>query len=138
MNEALAQLSVGGIFAILVIRETLNFVRPIIRKRNGKPESKIQVECLHSSNIIQAFRDGLRGHESETLERFGPVITQVDELHRWHSKTDASGAFAWYGDKATLKDIKEAIQEQTQKQTEHYIRMQMTLKEIAKNGNGKD
>lgn len=131
MDANLTQVGVGAV-TLLLLKETFAFVKFFIdkskEKKNGAP--KVQVECLHADKIVDAFKGGF-ADTSKTLRL-------TEDIHRWHEKTDDTGAFVWYGDKVLLKEIKEAIDEQTAIQREAYYDMQSSLRKIAQNGNGKD
>lgn len=66
MNDIMMQLGVGGIFAILVIREVFTFLRSRVDK---------------SSDLDVVVRD---------------VKIRVDELYRWHDVRDEDGTPIWY------------------------------------------
>ena len=70
-TDVLQQLGIGGIFAVLLVREVLSFFR---EKGNG---------------------NGSIFTRSERTE-WSTVVDQVRDLHIWHAKTDASGTPIWY------------------------------------------
>jgi hypothetical protein len=92
--EQLTQVGVGGIFAILVIREVFNF----LQKR----------KTPNGDNGVQFHRElDTKVNEIKSLTR---------ELHKWHSVTDMEGVPVWYVRKSLEKSIGELatnIKEQT-------------------------
>lgn len=70
MDSALTQLGVGGIFAILVLKQVFEFIDK--RKQNGNGSKSAPCQ----------------------LREPGRVEGQLDELHRWH-RPDSSGRQSW-------------------------------------------
>lgn len=91
--EHLTEIGIGGIFAILVLREVFNFLQK--KKTNGY-------------NDVQFHRElGTKVNEIKSLTK---------ELHKWHSVTDMEGVPVWYVRKSLEKSIGELatnIKEQT-------------------------
>ena len=69
MESALVQLGVGGIFALMVLKEVFGF---LTRKRNGNPWGNVS---------------------SDTVRR---LLDQIRELHTLHDQKDDDGVPVWY------------------------------------------
>ena len=88
VGQILTQLGVGGILVIIVLREVLGFLRPILEKRaatsreenEDKPEEKptkpaagpAPVECLHNCNFDAMSR--------EKLARIDEKLARLEEM----------------------------------------------------------
>lgn len=66
MHELMLQLGVGGILAILVLREVFSFLRS---RGNNNIDLTAEIRC---------------------------VKTRIDELYRWHDVRDEDGTPIWY------------------------------------------
>jgi len=65
--DVMTDVGVGGILALLIIREVLNFLKD--RKRSNDDNAK---------------------------DAWNEAIRQIHELHTWHAKTDQDGVPVWY------------------------------------------
>lgn len=74
----LTGIGVGGIFAMLVIREVLNFLRARQYQRD------IADPTCNSSKIAEIHSD------------VRVIRDKVLELHRWHDQVDEDGVRVWY------------------------------------------
>ena len=84
MDHAITQIGIGGIFAILVIREVLNF----LGKKKDSPSSAKTCEF-----------------DKETKDLLFKLKNQVDDLYKWHDQRDADGVPVWY----IRRSLEEAI-----------------------------
>jgi len=82
--EAFSQLGIGGIFAILVIREVMTFLKT--KNETKAPESGVLSIC------------------KDTLEK---ILRMQKDLHEWH-KPDQNGEQSWKGHR-----LAEAIERNT-------------------------
>jgi len=82
----LTQLGIGGIFAILMIREVLNFLKT--RKDMGASVGDV-------------------GQRPFVQDRFDRMERQVRELYTWHAREDTDGVKIWY----TRPSLERAIRE---------------------------
>ena len=96
--EALTQLGVGGIFAVLVIRSVLDFLAKREATKNG----------------------GARGttstHGMMATQQLNDLVRQVRELHEWHAKEDDDGVKVWYVRKSleqSIARLADAAEQQT-------------------------
>lgn len=90
MSETLTQLGIGGVLAIMVLKETFGFVRG--QKRN------VASGCSRPEDV-------------EEIKRM------IKDLHTWHQKEDEDGVKVWYIRKSlerAIKDLSEVIQQQTE------------------------
>lgn len=98
MDQYIQQIGIGGIFAILVIREVLNF----LEKRRASEVKAHEPPCQKAQADLSAVR------------------TEVGDLHAWHDRRDAEGVPIWYFRKSyeqklerietELKALRETIQ----------------------------
>jgi hypothetical protein len=79
-DSILLQLGVGGIFAIMVIREVLGF----LRDRKGGATSE---------------------EGAKTRELVHQVKSKLDELHKWHDVRDDEQVPVWYVRKSLEREI---------------------------------
>lgn len=86
-NSALLQLGVGGIFAILIIREVLSF----LKTRNGKGDGARHIE-----------------------ELIGAMARETSDLHNWHMPDDR-GEQTWKNAqlREAIQDMKTVVQNNT-------------------------
>lgn len=92
--DALTQLGVGGIFAVLVIRSFVELVKALKGATNGKASG---------------------GHEQITKDTKEITIdtnNKVKTLHSLHSKTNADGLPVWYFPQSIIQDQKEIAKTQ--------------------------
>ena len=80
MDELLTQVGVGGIFAILVIREVFSF----LEKRNGKKEGD------------QTLEGKLVSIGKENLSIAKEINDTVTKTHDMHDVRDGDGEFVWW------------------------------------------
>jgi len=93
MNEALTQLGVGGIFAILVIRSFIELTKAM-KNKNG---------------------NGTGGHEQicqDTKKLAIDTNDKVKTLHSMHGKTNPDGLPVWYFPQSFVQDQKEIAKAQ--------------------------
>jgi len=82
-GDSITQLCVGGIFALLVIREVFAFIS---KRKNGITDERIGCQF----NGISEFHDRLqRWIERDDL---GEISRMVCDLHEWHNISDGSVA----------------------------------------------
>ena len=101
MDDALLQLGVGGIFALMIIKEVFNF----LSKRNGGSKAN-----LDDSTISRKVSKDLSPKVDESLHI-------LRDLHEWHSKTDEDGVKVWYVRRSlerTIDDLSDAIKAQNE------------------------
>jgi hypothetical protein len=77
--DDLTQLGIGGLTAVLVIREVLTFLRDR-RNSQGNDDNDANLSTL---------------------------CQQVGELHQWHSVTDGNGVKVWYVRRSLEEAIRE-------------------------------
>lgn len=70
MDDMMTQLGVGGILAILMVREVLNFLKSKQPTQNGETQ--------------------------RLFVKLDQVTRHVADLHKWHDKTDEDGVPVWY------------------------------------------
>jgi len=96
MNDVITHLGVGGIFAILVIREVLNFIKPtrtveLKRDQNGNPVLCVSREefethkghVQYKDNCVQIVRridENFQVRKADMDKRFDKVETCLGEL----------------------------------------------------------
>ena len=89
--DYVAQLGVGGIFAILVIREVISFLQAREDKKNGTARG---VPDCAGPVIAQLAKI------SETMRLIGEQMKATGEhcsdLHKWHNVKDRDGMPIWY------------------------------------------
>lgn len=78
----LTEIGVGGIFALMVLREVL----PALKSKNGVSKSS---------------------HGVLTREDRDALMRQVSDLHDWHSERDEDGRMKWYIPKSLERSIQE-------------------------------
>jgi len=79
-GDTILQLGVGGIFAMMLIKEVLGFLKPMLERKFGNDEAT----------------DGKRPEPACDTECLRRVEAQVNDLHEWHSVRDQRGVFVWY------------------------------------------
>jgi hypothetical protein len=109
--DTLMQLGVGGIFAILVIREVLNF----LRGRTTEMGSVIPGSCLtpEEHKLIRQRHEWSR------------------DLHNWHNVSDEEGVKIWYVRKS-LEDVVDRLATTIEKLSEVQRAEFDVLKEMAR------
>lgn len=98
-NELLLQVGVGGIFAMLLIREVLTFLGPVLKNgRNG-----------HTAKGSACDADCLRRVEAMLID-----------LYEWHNVRDPRGVLVWYAQfgNEELKDLLKTMTDNVGTQTE--------------------
>lgn len=84
-----------GIFAWLIIKEMLKFVVKQNERKKLAPESEAK---------------------EETREKIEKLVRMIDDLHKWHSKTDEDGVPVWYmrrSFEAAINKLADNIEKQT-------------------------
>jgi len=110
MDDLIAQVGVGGIFAVLVIREVLNF----LTKRNGADKDK----GGKLDRVILA-----------ALQEMKP---KLDELHKWHDQRDQDGVPVWYI-RRSLEEAVDKLAESQQMLSDNIRNMTIILERLATN-----
>ena len=109
MDSVLLQLGVGGIFAVLIIREFVNLVAKL-KGKNGN------------------------GNGSQTLSDIKQIAIDTNDktkaLHSLHSKTDGDGVPMVYSPRSIVADQKEMAKTQN-KTAEHMRDISMTQTQMA-------
>lgn len=81
------EIAAGGIFVIMVLKETYALLKPLLSKKQGEGEGK----C------------------SECMECLKEIKRKVNDLHTWHDMRDpTNGVFVWYGSLG-MTPLREAI-----------------------------
>ena len=101
-------LALNGVVAVLIIKEVLSFILKFLNKNKVSPEvasmqSSIQ-DLVESGKKAREEEQELRKKEQELhekrhekiVERLRDLKDKNDDLHEWHSKTDADGVKVWY------------------------------------------
>jgi hypothetical protein len=99
MDEALMQLSVGGIFSILILKEVFNFIKGAdVKEKRG---------ICHCAKELKDLKEELVKDHDEHNKAIDEILTRTRELWHWHSKEDESGVKIWYmsGVKKKLDDL---------------------------------
>lgn len=94
MDTLLAQLGVGGIFCVLVLKLVFDYLNSRKEQDNTPPDP----------NSDQCRAD------------WAMVVRQVREMHEWHNRVDEDGVFVWYRCRVTeraIERISAAIEQQT-------------------------
>lgn len=92
-NSLLLQLGVGGIFAILVLKEVFSFLLPFLRHRNGRSSDvtmELAIELLKSAiEILKEIRteqrtniELVRSRFHEINNHFQRVVLMLDNINR--------------------------------------------------------
>ena len=99
--EHLAELGVGGIFALLIIREVLSFVK------SRKP-SQVQTQAV-ANNIqrnLKSIQSDNCSKEHQRMEKMlESMARKMDDMYKWHDVEDSEGVKVWY----VRKSLEEAI-----------------------------
>lgn len=105
--NTIMQLGVGGIFAILVLREAKNVILAILDKSNGKSVKGDDKE------LVRQFEELMK----KTVDTIEANNREIHDLHTWHNVRGGDGSFVWYDKSHALKDalgeLASAISEQT-------------------------
>jgi hypothetical protein len=96
MDELLTQLGVGGIFALLIIREVLGFLskRKERGNGNGNGNGKPAMTAAVQSDLFQLLREINEG---------------TKELVRLHDVKDEDGVPVWYVRKSLERQIEQLV-----------------------------
>lgn len=101
MDTAFTQIGIGGIIALLVLREVFGF----LRGRNG------------SGKIT-----------SDDLRRIRKALEQIHDLWEWHNVSDADGVKLWYV-RRSLEESMDQLSKNISKQTEVLSEMLRSINE---------
>jgi len=105
-TNLLLQVGVGGIFAILLVRIILEWLKPLVEKFTGN--GKHQERSIGEQLLLELQR---------ATEEMKPVARQVSDLYDWHNQKNADGVFVWYVPSALTKAI-DRLAENINTQTE--------------------
>jgi biopolymer transport protein ExbB/TolQ len=102
--EHLSELGVGGILALLILKEVFSFMR-----------SKKAVSATRTQNqlITDSILKGLKGIQSDPCynehKKIGKMMEdmtrKINDLYKWHDVEDSEGVKVWY----VRKSLEEAI-----------------------------
>lgn len=98
MNDNLLQLGVGGIFAVLIIKEVLNF----ISKRNNEPISN---EISNLIGAITRTQEAQTEHLKTVVKVLYDVLDIVKKTYDMHDQKDSDGIYRWYVKKSLEKAV---------------------------------
>ena len=70
MAHSLTEMGIGGVFALMVLREVFSF----LKAKRANPEDKM----------------------GELDKKIDKILKQTDDLWQWHSVTDSDGVKLWY------------------------------------------
>jgi hypothetical protein len=105
MDDLVLQLGVGGIFAVLLIKLVLDWLKPIIDKK------------LATEPSPPAKADPDKDAIAELVAAVGRMEKKIDTLHEWHNVRGQDGRLLWYYpsslDKA-IGDLAKNIEAQTE------------------------
>lgn len=110
MDNILLQLGVGGIFAVLIIREFVNMTSKM-KGRNGG-----------STNGTGMLKD-VKDISIDTNDR-------VKSLHGWHERTDNEGRPVWYFP-YSIVDHQKRMADAQERTTENLKQVVQTQKDIS-------
>lgn len=122
MDQVWTQIGIGGILALLVIREFSTLLRHFIDrkmlsndKENKEAQPMLQSICAECRRRIEETHM-MVNEIGQRKQRIEEIHTQVRELHEMHNHKDGDGVFVWYV-KRSLEDSIDKLAEATSRQT---------------------
>lgn len=91
MDSSITQIGIGGIFAILIIKEVLSFVK--------------------------GFRNGKKNGENEAIKLLYEILDYCKKVHIMHDIKDSDGTYIWYVKRSlevAINKLAENINHQTE------------------------
>jgi len=93
----LQTLALNGVVAVLIIKEVLAFILKFMNKNKPNPSLVALTEAHNKSIEKQRKSQELAEKRFEiVVDRLRDIKDKNDDLHEWHSKTDADGVKVWY------------------------------------------
>ena len=100
-------LQLGAGFAVLIImmREVFSFAKWIMTRGKIDPAVEVHTKTLQALEKVIVTIDKLNN-------KLDTPIREIDDLHRWHDKTDEDGVRVWYIRKSVIDRFMEEIEKQ--------------------------
>ncbi len=99
--EHLVQLGVGGIFALLIIKEVFAFIKA--KKPTHVPAQTLANNIQKNLKSIQS--DNCSKEHVRMEKMIENISRQVADMYKWHDVEDSEGVKVWY----VRKSLEEAI-----------------------------
>lgn len=125
MSEEWVQIGMGGVLALLVIREFSSLLKYFLDKKSisgGNGRSADGGDNTYRNPLCAECRRKIEETHNMVSEihqrkqRIEEIHTQVRELHEMHNHKDSDGVYVWYV-KRSLEDAMDKLAEAVNKQT---------------------